>query len=153
MHSHSSCLIFQNLSFMWAIILIEQNQNASVSLQNTWAAAPHLQQAMEGFQGIPEKNVNSSVKAVFLYITGTKFGKTTCAISFPPWEAAPGDNKIPKYRVELCLTAPKLFMRAGTHATLLVPQTLIWVLGNSRTQLGCLNSALTKIKTWLTWQN
>lgn len=79
--------------------------------------------------------------------------KTTCAFSFPPWEAAPGDNTIPKYRVGLCLRAAELFMRTRTPATLLVPETLTWVLGNSSsTHLSCPNSAVTKVKTWLTWQ-
>lgn len=48
-----------------------------------------------------------------------------------------------------CLRAEKLFMRT---ATLLVPETLIWVVGNRSTHLGCPNSAVTKVKTWLTQQ-
>lgn len=135
MHSHSSCLIFPNLSFMWVIISTGQQQNAPVSLQNTWTTAPHLQQAMKGFQTNPEKMWTFHLRQCFFISELPNTRKTTCAVSSPPLEAAPGDVIIPKYRVKLCLRAEKLFMGTGTPATLLVPRMLIWVMGNSSSHL------------------
>lgn len=148
MHSHSSCLIFRNLSFTWVIILTGQIQNVSVFLQNTRIAAPHLQQAMEGFQSILEKMWTFQSRQYFFIFQVSNLGKTACAVSFPLWESAPGDSKISKYRVELCLRA------AGLGSL-----QLFWCqrhspgCWNSNTHLGCLNSAVTKVKTWLSQQN
>lgn len=150
MHSHSSCLIFQNLSFMWVIILTGQQQDASVSAKHMGSCSS----SPAGHRGIseyPRKKCGLFESRKYSFILQVpNMRKTTCAFSCPPWEAAPGDNIIPKYRVELCLGAAELSVR--TPATFLVPETLIWVVGSSTTHLGCPKSAVTKIKTWLTLQ-
>lgn len=76
--------------------------------------------------------------------------KNTRDVSSPPLEAVPGDKIFPEYKVKLGLRATKLFAWTGTPATLLVPEALVLVMEKSSTHLGCLNSAVRKVKTWLT---
>lgn len=125
-----------------------------LSLQNTWAPAPHLQQAMEGLQSIPEKMWTfQSRQYSFIFITGTKHEENHLCFLFSTMRGCTWRQHNSQIQMGLCLRAAELFMRTRTPATLLVPETLTWVLGNSSsTHLSCPNSAVTKVKTWLTWQ-
>lgn len=76
--------------------------------------------------------------------------KSTCDVSSPLLEAAPGDKIVPKYKVKLGLRAEEVFTWTETPATLLVPEALILVMEKSSTHSGCLNSAVMKVKTWFT---
>lgn len=76
--------------------------------------------------------------------------KSTCDVSSPLLEAAPGDKIVHKHKAKLGLRAEKSFTWTGTSAMLLVPKALILVMEKSRRHSGCLNSPVMKVKTWLT---
>lgn len=122
MHTQSHAFSLLLLDFLKPFLDLSHYFNRTTT-ECFWTAAPHPQQAMEAFQSIPEKKMWAFQSRQYFFIFEVpNTRKTTCAVSSPPFEAAPGDNIIPKYRVELCLRAEKLFTRTGTPATLLVPE-------------------------------